>query len=101
MKQPELQESWAKTCLQLLYDIKKDVADVMGCNIPTDFIFCFLSRSLASEVVFPADVTFLIHCCLPFLHLVVLGTKQSLICGCSHEPQVSTAFCVRDNGGCR
>lgn len=67
----ELRKSWDKTRLQLLYDITKEIADVTGRNIPTDFIFYFLSRSLASKVVFPADVTFLIHFCLLFLHSVL------------------------------
>lgn len=57
----ELRKSWDKTCLQLMYDIGKEIADVTGCNIPTDFMFYFPSRSLASKVVVPADVTFLIH----------------------------------------
>lgn len=59
--QPGLRKSWGKTRLQRLYDLRREVAELTGCNIPTDFIFCFLSLSLASEVVFPADVTFLLR----------------------------------------
>lgn len=67
MKQPELWKSWDKTRQQLLYKIRKEVADVTSCKILTDFIFYFLPHLLASEVFFPADVKFLIHFWLPFL----------------------------------
>lgn len=65
-------KSWNKTRLQSLFDRRKEVADVMGCNVLMDFVFYFLSFSLASKVFFfPADVTFLIHFCLLFLCLVL------------------------------
>lgn len=63
MRQPELRKN--KTRLQLLLDIRKEVADVTGCNVLMDFVFYFLSFSLALNVFFlPADVTFVTHFCL-------------------------------------
>lgn len=45
-------KSWNKTRLQLLFDRRKEVADVIGCNVLMDFVFYFLSFSLASKVFF-------------------------------------------------
>lgn len=39
VRQPEIQKSWNKTRLQLLLDVRKEVADVTGCNVLMDFVF--------------------------------------------------------------